>query len=236
MGVNLNQKLLQGRRKRASDTDIIKQVYLILDQSSSYDQAIHEYITNSKPVKHNKLLFDLLETDKIFHIEDIKTICVNYRLRFLDSSFFKGDIPRQAISKIKQLEKDHNTMLKGYKIMAPSKLFKLKNYDDPLLFVPIGNQYYYLIHKWGNDLNIFRKWLMWPFKNFENLLFTAVLASFLLTAAVPNSLVNYNESPANFFLLFMFMIKWVIGIIIYYAFAKGKNFNTAIWDSRYINA
>ena len=76
---------------------------------------------------------------------------------------------------------------------------------------------------------------MWPFRNFETLLFTAVMVSLLLTAAVPNSLVNYNESPANFFLLFMFMIKWVIGIIIYYAFAKGKNFNSAIWDSRYTN-
>lgn len=236
MGVNLNQKLLQNRRKRTSDTDVLKQVYRLLERDTKHEQVIQENIAKSQFVAKNDLVFDFLETDKIFHIEDIKSICVTYRLRFLDSGLFKGDIPQEGISKIKQIEKQHNTTLKGYKIMAPSKLFKLKNYDDPLLFVPMGNEYYYLVHKWGNDLSTFRKWLMWPFRNFETLLFTAVLISLLLTAAVPNSLVNYNDSPANFFLLFMFMIKWVIGIIIYYAFAKGKNFNSAIWDSRYINA
>ena len=54
--------------------------------------------------------------------------------------------------------------------MAPSVLFRLEKKDDPLLFVPLGNEYYYLIHKWGNDLHPFRKALMWPFKNIWNLL------------------------------------------------------------------
>ena len=236
MGVNLSNKLLQSRRRRTTDTDILQQVYQVLEQEAQHDETIKDNIAKSNAVTQNDFVFDLLETDKIYHLEDIKSICLTYRLRFLDSSLFKGDIPQEGIRKIKQLEKDHEATLKGYKIMAPSKLFKLKNYDDPLLFVPIGNEYYYLIHKWGNDLGMFRKWLMWPFRNFETLLFTAVLVSLLLTLAVPNSLVDYSESPANFFLLFMFMIKWVIGFIIYYAFAKGKNFNNAIWDSRYINA
>ena len=236
MGVNLSNKLLQSRRKRTTDTNILQQVYQVLERDAQHDEAIKENIEKSNAVTQNDFVFNLLETDMIYHIEDIKSICVMYRLRFLDSSLFKGDIPQEGIGKIKQLEKDHETTLKGYKIMAPSKLFKLKNYDDPLLFVPIGNEYYYLIHKWGNDLSMFRKWLMWPFRNFETLLLSAVLVSLMLTLAVPNSLVDYSESPANFFLLFMFMIKWVIGFIIYYAFAKGKNFNNAIWDSRYINA
>ena len=236
MGVNLNQKLLQSRRKRTTDIDILKEAYEVLELDTKHEEQIQLNLTNSQVVLKNDLVFDLLETDKIFHIDDIRSICVTYRLRFLDSEFFKGDIPLECVSKIKQMEKAHKTTLKGYKIMAPSKLFKLKNYDDPLLFVPIGNEYYYLVHKWGNDLSILRKGFMWPFRNFETLLFTAVIVSLLLTAAIPNSLINYTESPANFFLLFMFMIKWVIGIIIYYAFAKGKNFNSVIWDSRYINA
>ena len=48
--------------------------------------------------------------------------------------------------------------------MAPSKLFKLKNADDPLLFASLGSDYFYLIDKWGNDLSYFRKISMWPFK------------------------------------------------------------------------
>jgi hypothetical protein len=236
MGVNLNEKLLHSRRKRIQDLEVLSQVYKILENDSNHEADIKLNLSKSQTTKNNKFNLESMETDKIFHIEDIKSICITYRLRFLDSSLFKAEIPSEAIHKIKKLERDLDTCLKGYKIMAPSKLFKLKNYDDPLLFAPIGNDYYYLIHKWGNDLSTFRKWLMWPFRNFETLLFTAVLVSFLITAAVPDSLVNYSESPANFFLLFLFMTKWVIGIIIYYAFARGKNFNSAIWDSRYINS
>ena len=42
--------------------------------------------------------------------------------------------------------------------MAPSKLFELENYDDPLLFASLGDGYYYLIHKWGNDLSFLEKY------------------------------------------------------------------------------
>lgn len=236
MGVNLKDKLLQYRRQRIKDVDVLQQVYRILENDSNHETEIELNLLKTSNTKENKFNPDRLISDKIFHIDDIKSICITYRLRFLDSSLFKGEIPREAINKIKQLEKDHSINLKGYKIMAPSKLFKLKNFDDPLLFVPIGNDYYYLVHKWGNDLSIFRKWLMMPFKNFETLLMTALLFSFMVTLIIPNSQANYNESPINFFILFLFMFKSVIGIIIYFAFAKGKNFNSAIWDSKYINA
>jgi hypothetical protein len=236
MGVNLNDKLLQYRRKHITDSDVLGQVYKILENDDNQEATIELNLSKSHNTKENKFNFDLLETEKIFHLEDIKSICITYRLRFLDSSLFKAEIPREAINKIKQLEKTHSTSLKGFKIMAPSKLFKLKNYDDPLMFVPIRNDYYYLVHKWGNDLSIFRKWMMMPFKNFETLLVAALLFSFLVSLVIPNSQANYKESPINFFILFLFMFKSVIGIIIYYAFAAGKNFNNAIWDSRYVNA
>ena len=105
----------------------------------------------------------MLHTDKIFHIKDIKTLCINYRLRFLDAHFFKGDFPEEAISKIRELEKIHRSKLTGFKIVAPSKLLKLENLDDPLLFASMGNDYFYLIHKWGNDLKWYRRLLVLPF-------------------------------------------------------------------------
>ena len=72
--------------------------------------------------------------------------------------------------------------------MAPSALFRLEKTDDPLLFVPLGNNYYYLVHKWGNDLHPFRKLSMWPFKNIWNLLFAILLFSFLVTEITPLTL------------------------------------------------
>ena len=41
-----------------------------------------------------------IESDRLFHIDDIKKICIDYRLRFLDLKYFKGEIPEEGIKKI----------------------------------------------------------------------------------------------------------------------------------------
>ena len=196
--------------------------------------------TNTSSIKKsnqnfNQFDFDKLETNRIFHRDAIKTICIDYRLRFLDLSYFKADVPVEAIDKIQALEKDHNTEVKHMKIVAPSKLFKLKNADDPLLFVPIGNHYYYLIHKWGNDLHPLRRLMMWPFKNIVTSILSILLLSLFLTAMMPLGLFSSQPNSSDFLLIFLFMFKSIAAVVIYYAFAAGKNFNRAIWDSSYYN-
>ena len=185
--------------------------------------------------KYNQFDFEQLETKRIFHRDTIKKICIDYRLRFLDLDYFKGDVPVEAIESIQALEQAHNTELQNMKIVAPSKLFKLKNADDPLLFVPIGNQYYYLIHKWGNDLHPLRKLLMWPFKNIITSILSILLLSLVLTSFMPLTLFRAEPNWSDFILIFMFMFKSIAAIVIYYAFAAGKNFSRAIWDSTYYN-
>ena len=185
--------------------------------------------------KYNQFDFEQLETKRIFHRDTIKKICIDYRLRFLDLDYFKGDIPVEAIESIQALEQAHNTELQNMKIVAPSKLFKLKNADDPLLFVPIGNQYYYLIHKWGNDLHPLRQLLMWPFKNIVTSILSILLLSLVLTSLMPLTLFRAEPNWSDFVLIFMFMFKSIAAVVIYYAFAAGKNFSRAIWDSTYYN-
>ena len=122
------------------------------------------------------------------------------------------------------------------KIMAPSKLFELENYDDPLLFAKLEDGYYYLIHKWGNDLSFFRKLKVWPYKNLINILVFISLISLLITALVPGNIFYYKGNPgAEFFITFLFILKSVIAIFIYYGFSLGKNFNEFIWNRKYFN-
>ena len=185
--------------------------------------------------QYNQFDFDQLETKRIFHRDTIKKTCIDYRLRFLDLDYFKGDVPVEAIESIQNLEKVHNTELQKMKIVAPSKLFKLKNADDPLLFVPIGNEYYYLIHKWGNDLHPLRQLLMWPFKNIVTSILSILLLSLVLTSLMPLTLFRAEPNWSDFVLIFMFMFKSIAAVVIYYAFAAGKNFSRAIWDSTYYN-
>ena len=216
--------------------DILDEVQQILNKDSRKDEQICKQLSSKSNTRENDFDFDLLETDKIFHIEHIKEICIDYRLRFLNSSYFKGEIPQEAISKIKQLEAAHNTKIRGFKIMAPSKLFKLEDKDDPLLFAPIGNDYFYLIHKWGNDLHPLRKLFAWPFKNIANLGLVVLLISYLVTLMVPEGLFSKKNTTAEFWIIYFFMFKCIASIVIFYGFALGKNFNPAIWKSKYFNA
>ena len=131
------------------------------------------------------------------------------------------------------MEKIHETSLKDFKIMAPSVLFRLKKADDPLLFVPLGNDYYYLIHKWGNDLSPFRKLWAWPFKNIWNLLILILIISFFATFITPYQIFTKTQTPSTFWMLYFFMFKAIASIVLFYGFALGKNFNPAIWNNRY---
>ena len=193
------------------------------------------FIVKPHQLQTNQFDFDRLETNRIFHRDTIKKICIDYRLRFLDLAFFKGDIPVEATEIVQALEQEHNTELRHLKIVAPSKLFKLKNSDDPLLFVPMGNQYYYLIHKWGNDLHPLRRLMMWPFKNIITSIVSILLLSLMLTSFMPLTLFSAEPNWSDFLLIFLFMFKSIAAIVIYYSFAAGKNFSRAIWDSTYYN-
>lgn len=189
-----------------------------------------------RPASVNQFDFDSLDTSRIYHLDHIRNICIDYRLRFLDLKYFKPELPQEAREAIAEIEEVHQTELQGLKIIAPSRLFKLADKDDPLLFVPMGNQYFYLVHKWGNDLHPLRKLLVWPFKSMVNLILLIVLASYLLTLVVPEGLFSKNGSQTEFWIIFFFVLKSVMAIAIYFGIAKGKNFNPAIWNSKYFNA
>lgn len=233
---DIEQQLLKVRNKNTPEEKIINEVKLILAETDARDETIQQELQQENSSGYNDFDFDLLETHRIFHLDDIYKICVDYRLRFLDTRFFKSKVPYEALMEIKKLEKNHKTSLKGFKIIAPSKLFKLENADDPLLFVPIGNDYFYLVHKWGNDLHPFRKLIMWPFKTLENFVVLLLAMSFLTALVIPEGLFSPQQSTSQFFMIFFFIFKWFAGLSIFYGFKMGKNFSTEIWNSKYYNA
>ena len=212
-----------------------------LSRARSLDKANHSRQLNeiyqSLEIKFlNNFDFDKLAYQKIYHIRQIKKVSIDYRLRFLDIKYFKNKLPEEAYKEIGKLETYHNTKLGDFKIMAPSILFRLKKADDPLLFVPLGNNYYYLVHKWGNDLHPFRKVLMWPFKNIWNLLISIFIFSWLITELTPMTLFTKTPDNSSYWMLLFFMFKAVASIVLYFGFALGKNFNPAIWNNRYNKA
>lgn len=232
--INLERELLTRRKKFKSEKAIMEEVKAIFAKNDFDRNKIHETLQEKSSTIQNDLNFDLLDTDKIFHLEQIKKICIDYRLRFLDSNIFKNEIPEEAITKIRILQKEHNTTLNGFKIIAPSKSFHLLNYDDPLLFVPIGNDYYYLIHKWGKEMNSLRRWVVLPFKNLWYFTVTSILISILISMLVPEN--NLSKTvPLASVIVFLFAFKSIFAVFAYYFFMMGKNFNEEIWQRKYYN-
>ena len=233
--VNLENELKKEQSRKNAEEDILQQVKKIFEKLDRENARINKTLNSGNNIVSNNFDLNLLESDRIYHISSIQKICVDYRLRFLDSKYFKPPFPQEAIGKIKNLEKAHNVSLGGFKIMAPSKLMKLENADDPLLFAPIGNGYFYLIHKWGNDLHPLRKWLYLPFKTINNTLIFAIAVSLVLTLLVPSSLYDEAQKDAQFWFLFLFIFKAVGFVFIFYGISLGKNFNSQIWNSKYYN-
>ena len=221
-------------KKLFKPTNIAEKLKDANKSNASFMETVNHLISISTGV--NNFDLDKLATANIFHIDNIKNTCIDYRLRFLDLKYFKNDLPQEAFDKIARLEAVHGTTLSGFKIMAPSKLFRLKNTDDPLLFVPIGNDYFYLIHQWGDDLSPFRKLFMWPFKNIWNLMVLIMGISWIATSLTPMAIFSKTTSWSTYWMVYFFMFKAIASIVLFYGFALGKNFNPAIWNSKYNKA
>jgi len=232
--LNIHQELLKERAKNTDSnqlSEVLKKIWVESDLKST---NIKETLNSKNDNCYNSLDFDKMDSNKIFHEKTIEKICVDYRLRFLDTNYFKGEYPDDLNRIVLNIENKHNTILKNFKIIAPSKLFKLRSPDDPLLFVPIGNGYYYLIHKWGNEMKKLRKLLVLPFKNLNNLLIFSIIFSALFTAG--GKMIFNTMTDAEVFTLFLFAVKSFVFIFFYLFFLVGKNFNQTIWNSRFTSS
>ena len=225
--VNLFKELIYERNKEISSDEL----KTLLKNIWSKDDQIKKSLNKKNDNKPNNLKFDKMKTRNIFHKDTIKKICVRYRLRFLDSNLYKGEYPKNITKIIGKIERNHNTTLSNFMIMAPSKLFKIKSPDDPILFVPIGNDYYYLIHKWGEEFNYLRKLMVLPFKNIDNLTIFSVLVSVVF--ALLGKLIMPSLTFSEVFILFLFLVKGFIFIFFYMFFLTRRNFSESIWNSKY---
>jgi hypothetical protein len=240
MGVNLEHKLREEREKlRANDAQHLVAIYQqLLNQIDEADEKIWADIFGSDG-HANEIDLTKLDANRIFGVDEIQKICIDYRLRFLDAKYFKGEIPYAAIAEVKRIQKNQTTTITGFKLIAPAGMFHLKEKDkDPLLFINLGNGLYYLVHKWGNDLNRWRKLLVYPFRSFESLFFTIIGIAFFMAAAMPSSVMMGPKDTTSMHLraiFFLYLFFAFSGLTALYGFSRLKNFSDALWKSRYFD-
>ena len=84
--------------KFKSNDDLIKD--LIADGFNSVDVKFKAILKNLNQGNPNPVLnhisIDSLNPDHIFDEASIKKLCINYRLRFLNSSYYKANFPEKV--------------------------------------------------------------------------------------------------------------------------------------------
>lgn len=236
--INLQKRMELLRKKEMKEEEILEEVKKILQNEGNSENEILRRISEGDSEANNlaPFNFDLLESGRIFHLSQIKKICIDFRLRFLDTKYFKGELPDEAVEAIKEIEDNHQLKLRACRMVAPAKYFRLENADDPMLFAPLGNDYYYLVHKWGTDMHPLRKLLMWPLKNLETLIIFSFFFSFLFTFGIREVFFSKFRETSQFLILFLYSFKSVLALIFFYGISLGKNFSSGNWNSKFYNA
>jgi len=235
------EEVLNRSRQRAegqSGEAVLNSYRQMLDKEDQEDEEALNTLSK-RGNAFNEVEEAQLDPRRIYREEEIKAICINYRLRFLDAALFKGHIPYEAVTKVKRLRRRHGEALQGFKIVAPAPMFHLENKDkDPLLFMPLSNGQYYLVHKWGGDLHPLRRLMVWPFKSFKTLIGTVALFALAIVMCIPDSVIMgpYDQSSASLrVIFFIYLFIAFSGLTALYGFSRVKNFNTALWQSKYLD-
>jgi hypothetical protein len=237
--VNLERALLNERKvqKENSENQVLSQFKGLFEAEWENDRRVLRTMNNG--ATSSKLpSSDNLSEERIFDLESIKTLCVKYRLRFLSTKQFKGDMPSSAISLVKETEQIIGHNIDAFMIAAPSKLFRLEDSNkDPLLFAPLEDGRFYLIDQWGDDMAWYRKIVNWPLTSPITLLLTILSVSGLLTALIPSSLLSSSGEFLNFMRLVAFgwNVIFLLGITSYLWFASHAKFSIHAWNSKTFN-
>lgn len=211
---------------------LVDEVYQLLEQEQKHDDIIRAVVLSSRskggPVWENP------PEHRVYSEETIRSLCVKYRLRFLEGALFKGAIPDQAVYAIRQIERRLGVPLQAFRIMAPSARFKLCDSEaDPLLFLALADGRYVLVHKWGNDLSPWRAVAGWPVRNAVNLGATVLVLAALLALFVPDAWLGGWHT--NRFLVFVWTSLVLVSFTVFGWFAFFGQFSTDNWNSRYFN-
>ncbi len=211
----------------------------VLDKEAANDLKLTQSIKSSGG---NPVSIDLPEDAVVFDLAVIQRICEDYRLRFLPGKFFKAEIPYEALIRIKEMERKTGSEIRDFMIIAPADLFDLKDeYEDPVLLAPLGDNRFLFIHKWGNDMTWYRKYIYYPIRNFETYLATLFTLSFVFSMIIPwNWIVRerwlYEESFFYYrIMLFGSCLTWLFVMSFYYGFVSRKNFSRSDWNNVYFN-
>ncbi len=232
--LNIKSELV---KERSRQQRLMNDVTGILNESLERDKDVLNRLKNSG--SSSSISVNEEDENRIYTLDQIRKICIRYRLRFLSTSLFKATFPYEAISRINELEKKLNRKIDDFRIIAPSKAFDLENINqDPLLFAQLADGRYYLIHHWGKDLKWYRRILTWPLQNFTTYFISLWILAAILSFGIPGSVMHLLSRDSELFLRLWLTVHSFIafmGITFWLAMSYEKTFSSLNWESKYYN-
>lgn len=196
----------------------LKEETLKFDQSivfhiSQIEKTCMKYYLRFLPTAYYKGTLDeqlpfKVATFELAHgVELYSSTKKNYDNSLYDFTSFRLPIYDELLGRTRVKKEEPKPKVKNSFIMAPEESFNLEEKPkDPLLFYKINDEYYYLIHKWGNDLSIGRR-LKSVLSGWKGNHIVAAISSISLTYMV----ASVTDSPKH-------IILWIgISVISYWA-------------------
>lgn len=235
LGYNIKDELLKIKAKtNLPENIVIDEVNRILMMGVQQDKNILHNLSSYKKT------FEFLEEDGLdksllFKPEELKKICTELRLKFIDSQNYPFDIPYEAIYNINELNRKQGKNLNGFKIMGVGSTFKKPvNAANFVLFAPTRYGNYYLVHAWGNNLKWYHKLIAFPLRSFETLAIVLIIFTAIVTLCLPTFLITLDRTATywsgyragTFFHLLIFFS----GITAYMLVGFNKRFSGSVWQ------
>ncbi len=168
--INLKEKLLSEKArqlqqdKKSLGENALNQANKLLEESANKDLVLLRTVgfgraidASKQVISEKKRQIKLSSDQSLFSLEEIRKICIKYRLRFLPIEDYQGILDFELPQVLRKYISRDTSYSKFY-ICAPVSSFAkvVTEQKDPLLFVQEADSFR-LLHKWGNDLSIFRR-------------------------------------------------------------------------------
>lgn len=232
--IDIKKQLQKERGSLSREDELLKEAERILVKGRLSEKNI---LDNLKFYNSSFEFLDdeELEGEAVYSIQQLKNVCTKLRLRFLSSQSYTGEIPYEALLKIKDLNKRYGKDLKHFKVLASEKFFLDEaRGEEATLFAQTLYGNYYAVHSWGKPHRKSRKARFYFLRSFETLLFCLLAFSLFETMVLPTRLIT-TDARATYFSMYRIacvfhLLIFNAGFTVFALFGFHLNFSGSMWD------
>jgi len=135
--VNLERELTKIKAKGTDEGQNVVDRFKSLFQADwERELEIAGAVASSHNGSRTMPVSELLDTERIFKESDIQKLALRFRLRFLPTKYFNGELPAEALHRVRSLESKLDIRIENFHLLAPSKVFKLGDVNVDPFFSP----------------------------------------------------------------------------------------------------